>query len=266
MQMRYAQNGMPPPRQYVQGAPQPFPPQQGQPRVQYVQQQQRPVMAAQPPPRQYVQSAPLPMAQQRPVQGGVYQQVPSSRAVVQTAVPQQQPATKKVTTTTVVKRGGDELDHDVVDLILPPLRVEGQLVANAVLAGFALPTFHVNDSSAYTGLTLAEARVLALRLVATGCFLSAVVFHGMYLQQRGNNSNRSWVFVARLLSIAGMVLLLAAVAVASREMMGEEHETEWIAAVTTMIVVVVIPLLCDIVFCISRLIMSLLDSFDDLFK
>ena len=75
---------------------------------------------------------------------------------------------------------------------------------------------------------------------------------------------RIWVHCAQILFILGLVLLIAAVALTSRIQLGEEYETIWIASITTMIIVVGLPIICDIVYCFSRLVMSGLDAFDNL--
>ncbi len=131
------------------------------------------------------------------------------------------------------------------------------MAANAFLAGFLLlwfdPDRNVNN--------LREARILALQLVAFGCFLSACCFHGMYLQRGRLASTRTWVYSAQLLSYIGMILLISAVAMSSRMQLGEEYRMVWILSITTMLVLVLLPIICDIGFCISRLVMSALDWF-----
>lgn len=239
-QMRYAQS-MPQQRQYAMH-PQPPPPPQRQ-HVQYVQGQGPPVYQRMP-----VNPAPA---------------VATAPAVTTvmgaTATPKE-----RITTVTRRKTRTNSDADEVLDAeeLSIPTKVEGQLVANAVLAGSLLLSFRPDQSVSNP----TEARILSLQLVALGCFLSAVSFHGMYLQRGGGHILRSWAWFAQLLSIAGVVLLVAAVALATRMQLGEEHERAWIASLTATIALVVIPIVCDIAFVFSKLAMNLLDSFDELFK
>jgi len=156
-------------------------------------------------------------------------------------------------TTTVVRR-----TTNMRDVTSP--RVEMQMAANIILAGFLLLSFQPDRAVS----NIDEANVLALQLVAFGCFLSAVCFYIMFLQRGGKTSMRIWVYCAQILFMLGLVLLIAAVAITSRIQLGEEYETIWIASITTMIILVGLPIICDIVFCAFRLLMSGVDALYDL--
>ena len=219
----------------------------------YVQQQQPP------PPRQYVQSGPN--------GGGVYMSAPPNQQYVTTSAPpqvmrtttvQQQPAVVAPANTTTVIRRTNVVDH--AEIAPSRIEVEGQLVASAILAGFLLFSFQpdkvVNNIKA--------AQVLSLQLVAFGCFLSAVSFYAMYQQRGRKHSMRIWVYCAQTLSVIGFVLLIAAVAMTTRIQLGEEYEYVWIASIIAMIVLMVIPILCDIGFCFSVMVGNCMGWVDSL--
>lgn len=170
--------------------------------------------------------------------------------------------------TTLVKRTKiirDDNDNDT------PVRVVHQeagavaeghkMVVNALLAGFLLQSFHTDGAM----LDKKESNVLALKIVSFGCFLSALSFYALYLQYGRKRYMRSWVYCAQLISMIGLLLLVSAVAMTTRMQLGEDYETAWIGSVAVMIILVSLPILFDIVWCISRLVGDLVDWFDDMF-
>lgn len=156
------------------------------------------------------------------------------------------------TTTTTVVRTTNNRDGTA--------RVEMQMAANVILAGFLLLSFHPDKIVA----NIKEAQVLALQLVAFGCFLSAVCFYIMFLQRGGKKSMMSWVYCAQILFMLGLVLLITAVGMASRIQLGEEYEHVWLGSIIVTVILVGLPIICDIVFCVFRLAMAGLDAFDNL--
>ncbi len=106
---------------------------------------------------------------------------------------------------------------------------------------------------------LGEAHILVLQLVAFRYFLGACCFHGMYLQQGSLASTRTWVYSAQLLLYVGMILLILAVAMTSWMQLGEEYRMMWILSITMIIILVLLSIVCNIEFCISRLVMSASD-------
>jgi len=229
--------------------------------MQYVQrpQQQNVQYVQRPPPqngapRQYTQSGGNGVYVMPTNDGMQYTTTTAVPAPVVTTVP----VTTRVVndgrnTTTVVRR-----TTNMRDVTSP--RVEMQMAANIILAGFLLLSFQPDRAVS----NIDEANVLALQLVAFGCFLSAVCFYIMFLQRGGKTSMRIWVYCAQILFMLGLVLLIAAVAITSRIQLGEEYETIWIASITTMIILVGLPIICDIVFCAFRLLMSGVDALYDL--
>lgn len=225
--------------------------------------------------RQYAEQQPPPPGRQYAQSGNdAYQQVQmppnhdGRQQYVHTSAPpqfvtHQQPALVNVTknaevpkrgTTTIVRTTNSR------ELIPTKLEVEGQLIANSILVGFLLVSFQADK----VAMGIKEAQILSLQLVAFGCFLSAVMFYGMYLQRRGKWAMRSWVYIANILSMIGLVLLVAAVALSSRIQLGEEYEGIWSVSVSVMIILVVLPIICDIGFCCSQLIQKCLSWIDNL--
>lgn len=228
---------------------------------------------------QYVQQQPVPQQRQQYVQGangGVYAMPTNDGRHYTTSAPPMMatttapvmtttiPATtvmndgrKQVTTTTVTKTPVRN-EEPLVKVMEAP---EGHMmVANVILAGFLLFSFESDQIA----LTEKQARVLSLKLVAFGCFISAVSFYGMFLQYGRKGHMKSWVFCAQMLSMFGIILLIAAVAMVTRIQLIEEFETVWIASVTVMLVLVILPVICNCVYCCTRLVGEVMDGFDDL--
>lgn len=76
---------------------------------------------------------------------------------------------------------------------------------------------------------------------------------------------KSWVFCAQMLSMIGLILLISSVAMVTKIQLGEEFYTAWMASVTVMLVLVILPIICDMVYCCSRLVGEALDGLDNLY-
>lgn len=213
------------------------------------------------PPRQFVRSAPPPGTTSYVVNSGPpVQKHYVTTSAVNPPPPPPQPAVavvgngngKNQTTTVVTTSNGRVVEAATVH---NKISVEGQMAANTILAGFLLFGFIGGD----VATSLKEAQVISMQLVAFGCFLSATSFYIMYMQAGGKHSMRSWVYCAQILSMIGLVLLVAVVTLKSKVQMGDEYKNIWMGSIIVTIVLVVLPIVCNIGFCCTRVLTSMFD-------
>jgi len=143
---------------------------------------------------------------------------------------------------------------------VPAAGIDGPMVSNAVLA--ALLLFYFDAERPATNHK--EANVLSLQMVAFGCFLSSCCFHGM-CAQRGRRAfaRLAWAYrsCAQFLSYVGMLLLISSVAVATRIQLGREYGGVWVGSVVVMLMLVLLPVICDMGFCTWMMVESVVDLF-----